>query len=127
MYVNALKKSNLPCNLEYVPPTQTKRKRSRTPIYYNPPFSLNVETNIGAAFLKLIDKHFNKSHPLHKFSNRSKIKVSYSTMPNMMKQINKHNSMQLHYCNIMYHQHKLIIETLTRTLRKLRLGSRLRV
>ena len=93
MYVTALRNSGLPCDLQYVPPSQTnKQKRSRNPIYDNPPFSLNVKTNIGAAFLKLVDKHFNAEHPLHKFFNRSKIKVSYCTMPNMMKQINKHNA-----------------------------------
>ena len=55
-------------------------------------FSLNVKTNIGAAFLKLVDKHFNKDHPLHKYFNRSKIKVSYCTMPIMKQHINKHNA-----------------------------------
>ena len=68
------------------------RKRSRNPIYFNPPFSLNVKTNIGAAFLKLVDKHFHDQHPLHKFFNRSKIKVSYCTMPNMKQYIDKHNA-----------------------------------
>ena len=59
IYVNALKNSNLPCDLQFTPSRQKKRKRNRNPIYYNPPFSLNVKTNIGAAFLKLVDKHFN--------------------------------------------------------------------
>ena len=90
IYVNALKNSNLPCDLQYTPSRQKKRKRNRNPIYYNPPFSLNVKTNIGAAFLKLVDKHFNKEHPLRKFFNRSMIKVSYCTKPNMKQYINKH-------------------------------------
>ena len=91
MYVKAWK-SNLPCDLQYTPSGQKKHKRNRNPIYYNHPFSLNVKTNISAAFLKLVDKHFNKDHSLQKFFNRSKIKVSYCDMPNMKQHINKHNA-----------------------------------
>ena len=92
LYVMALKNSGHPCDLKYIPPCPNKRKRARKPIYYNPPFSLNVRTNIGAAFLRLIDKHFPKGHKLHKYFNRSKVKVSYCTMTNMKKQINRHNA-----------------------------------
>ena len=48
--------------------------------------------SIGAAFLKLVDKHFHDQHPLHKYFNYSKIKVSYCTMPNMKQYIDKHNA-----------------------------------
>ena len=78
--------------MQFELPGQKKRKHNRNPNYYSPPFSLNVKTNIGAAFLKLIDKHFHDVHQLHKFFKHSKIKVSYCTMPNMMKHINKHNA-----------------------------------
>ena len=92
LYEKALKNSGHPHTLKYIPPTPNRRTRTRNPIYYNPPFSLNVQTNIGAAFLKLIDKHFPKGNKLNKYFNRSKIKVSYSTMPNMKQQINRHNA-----------------------------------
>ena len=90
--VKALKNSVHPCDLQYLQPSKKKRKRTRNPIYYNPPFSLNVKTNIGSSFLKLVDKHFPKGSKLHKHFNRSTIKVSYSTMQNMQKQINRHNA-----------------------------------
>ena len=85
IYVKALKNSGYPSEMKYTPPSQYKRQRKHKPIYYNPPFSLNVKTNIGAAFLKLIDKHFPRGHKLNKYFNRSTVKVSYSTMPNMNK------------------------------------------
>ena len=43
-------------------------------------------------FLRLLDNHFPKGSKLHKYFNRSKIKVSYCTMPNMKKHISKHNA-----------------------------------
>ena len=42
-----------------------------------------METNVGANFLKLIDKHFPKSNPLSKIINRKTVKVSYRTTANM--------------------------------------------
>ena len=60
-----------------------KKKRKRDIIYFNPPFSMNVKTNIGGQFLALIDKCFPKNRPLGKIFNRSTLKLSYSTCPNM--------------------------------------------
>ena len=40
-------------------------------IWYNPPFSRNVETNIGQIFLRLIQKHFLKSHNFHYIFNKN--------------------------------------------------------
>ena len=37
-----------------------RRKRARDVIWWNPPYSINVDTNIGAMFLALIDKCFPK-------------------------------------------------------------------
>ena len=92
LYEKALKDGGHPCNLVYSIPSKKKRNRTRKQIYFNPPFSLNVKANIAAAFLRLIDNHFLKGSKLHKYFNHSKIKVSYCTMPNMKKQINKHNA-----------------------------------
>ena len=92
IYETALKNSGHPYELKYSQPVENKRKRSRQPIYYNPPFSLNVKTNVGAAFLKLVDKHFPKGSKLGKYLNRTKLKVSYCTMINMKKHISRHNA-----------------------------------
>ena len=72
--------------------SQAKQKRTRTRkvIWFNPPFSQNVKTNVGARFLCLIDKHF-KGTELGKFFNRSTVKVSYSCMPNVETIISGHN------------------------------------
>ena len=41
------------------------RKRKRAIIWYNPPYSMNVKTNIGKTFFKLLQKHFPPTHPMH--------------------------------------------------------------
>ena len=67
-----------------------KRNRSRNVIWFNPPFSQSVKTNIGSKFLNLIDKHF-KNTPLQKFFNRKTIRISYSCLPNLGSIISGHN------------------------------------
>ena len=69
-----------------------KRKRSHKVIWFNPPYSLNVQTNVGREFLNLLDKHFPRGNPLHKHLNRNKIKISYRCLPNMGRKIANHNS-----------------------------------
>ena len=53
---------------------------------------MNVKTNLGAKFLKLIDKHFPTGSPLHALINRRKVKISYRCLPNVKSRIAKHNS-----------------------------------
>ena len=60
--------------------TTRARNRQRNIIWYNPPFSKNVSTNIGQIFLKIIDEEFPAGHPLHKIFNRNTVKISYSCM-----------------------------------------------
>ena len=94
-YQEALNKAGYDFNLEFKkeePQNKKKRCRKRKVLWFNPPWSSNVKTNIGAEFLKLIDKHFPKGHPLHKVLNRSTVKVSYRTTPNIKKIIAAHNS-----------------------------------
>ncbi len=62
---------------------KTRRNRQRNIIWFNPPFSKNVKTNIARNFLCLIDKHFPPNHKLHKIFNRNTVKVSYSCMNNV--------------------------------------------
>jgi hypothetical protein len=67
------------------------KSRSRNIIWFNPPFSQNVTTNIARNFLNLIEKHFPKSHKFRKIFNRNNLKVSYSCLPNITNIINSHN------------------------------------
>ena len=60
-------------------------------IWFNPLYSSNVSTNIGKSFLTFLDRHFPKSHKLHKIFNRNNVKISYSSMPNFGSIINSHN------------------------------------
>ncbi|KAJ8045980.1 hypothetical protein HOLleu_09119 [Holothuria leucospilota] len=94
-YNEALKSVGYNQEIEYQDTSATregKKNRSRKIIWYNPPFSKNVKTNIGANFLKLISKHFPKGNKLHKIFNKSTVKVSYSCMRNMQQIIKSHNS-----------------------------------
>ena len=43
-------------------------------------------------FLELIDHHFDETHILRKYINRSTIKISYCTMNNVKDHISKHNA-----------------------------------
>ena len=92
-YQKALDESGYHYTLHYEPVTTAKRKnRQRNNIlWYNPPFSKNVNTNIGHKFLTLVDKHFPKDHKLRKIFNRNTIKISYSCMNNTKQIIDNHN------------------------------------
>ena len=69
----------------------TKKKRKRDIIWFNPPYNSEVSTNIGKKFLELIDQHFPKHHKLRKCINRNCIKVSYSCTKNIRSIIQSHN------------------------------------
>ena len=108
-YDRALEQSNYHTKLQFptpdtTPTTETpsqnkKRKRGRNIIWFNPPYSKTVRTNVARDFLKLIDKHFPKTSPLHKIFNRNTIKVSYSCMHNVRSVISKHNKRVLSEAN----------------------------
>ena len=68
-----------------------KRNRSRSIIWFNPPFNKNVYTNVAKRVLNLIDQHFPKSNKLHAIFNRNAVKVSYSCTQNMSRMIKSHN------------------------------------
>ena len=69
-----------------------RKNRPRNIIWFNPPYSADIETNVAKSFLKLIDKHFLKSHILHKVFNRNNVKVSYSCTSNLRNLIKQHNA-----------------------------------
>ena len=96
IYVNALKSSGYSEPLSYVDDRpKKKRNRQRNITWFNPPFSMNVSTNIGRHFLKLVDKHFPKKSKLSRIFNRNTLKVSYSCMPNVSSIIKTHNKQTL--------------------------------
>ena len=56
-------------NIKYCPEesvsSRRTKNRSKNIIWYNPPFSRNVKTNVGKHFFKLLKKHFGKNHKYH--------------------------------------------------------------
>ena len=97
LYQEALDNSGYHYNLSFTP-SQTphpRKTRQRNILWFNPPYSNNVETNVGKCFLSLIDKHFPKSSPLHKIFNRNTLKLSYSCMGNIKTIISNHNKAEI--------------------------------
>ena len=91
-YQDALVKNGYKHVLKYNPPTTAPRnQRKRNIIWFNPPYSKTVETNIGKKFLALLDKHFPRGSKFHKIFNRNTVKISYGCMANMGAVINAHN------------------------------------
>ena len=70
--------------------TRKNRKRTRKCIYWNPPFSKNVKTNLIAEFLKIV-RNFPKNNVLAPIINTNKIKASYRTVPNMARHVSRKN------------------------------------
>ena len=73
------------------PENSQKKKRKRKIIWFNPPYSKNVKTNVGKIFLKLLREHFPPNHKLHKIFNTNNVKISYSCMKNISSIISAHN------------------------------------
>ena len=94
-YQEALQKSGYSFKLKFEPPvekTRNNRNRKRNETYFNPPYSLHVKTNVGKLFLNAIDKCFPAGHVLKQVMNRNNIKIKYKCMPNLKKEISRHNS-----------------------------------
>ena len=76
-YNNALKTSGFNENSEFTSTLPPRRNRNRKMIWFNPPYSANVKTNISNTFLRLIDKHFPQHHKYLKLFNRNKLIYSF--------------------------------------------------
>ena len=59
--------------------------------WFIPPFSMNVKMNVGKTFLKLLQRHLPKLHPMDKVFNHNTVKISYCCMRNMETVISSHN------------------------------------
>ena len=85
-FQNALNSCGYSYQMKYEPNQSrykiNKNNHKRNVIWFNPPWSLNCKTKVGAKFLELVRTSFPPSHPLHKIFNRNTLKVSYSCMPN---------------------------------------------
>ena len=68
-----------------------KKSRKRQIFWFNPVFDKQVETNVGAEFLKILDTTIPRGHVLHKLFNRHTVKISYRTLGNLAKTISTHN------------------------------------
>ena len=67
------------------------KQQKRKIIWYNPPYSANIKTNIGKTFPNLIKKRFPKTNKLHKIFNLNTLKISYSRISNISSIIWGHN------------------------------------
>ena len=67
------------------------RRRTQKIIWFNPPFSLNVKTNVAKIFLELTETQFPPENKLHKIFNRNTVKFSYSCTQNISQIIKGHN------------------------------------
>ena len=72
-----------------------KRKRRRNIIWFNPPYNKELKTKLGHKFLRLIEKHFTKTHKYHKIFNKNSIKLSYSCTPNVSMILKNSNHQKL--------------------------------
>ena len=96
IYQKALKDSGYKKEIAYEIKKSTgiakTRNRKRNIIWFNPPYSKNVSTNVGKKFLTLIEKHFPENHKYRILFNRNNLKVSYCCTDNMETIIKKHNA-----------------------------------
>ena len=94
-YQDDLDKSGYKHKLKYkanIDTATNKKQRKRNIIWFNPPYSKNVKTNIGKIFLNLIKKHFPPHHKFRKLFNKNTVKISYSCMRNIKTIKNSHNA-----------------------------------
>ena len=101
LYQDALCKSGYKERLTFNKKSQSindkeKRKRKRNILWYNPPYSKSVKTNIGKEFFKLLNKHFPNHNALKKIFNKNTVKLSYSCFSNVNSFITSHNRSLLH-------------------------------
>ena len=73
LFNNTLSNTGFDHKIKFQPLTENKgrtrdKNRGRKTVWFNPPYSCNVATNIGKKFLLLLDKHFLKVHKVNKVS-----------------------------------------------------------
>ena len=93
-YEVALMKSGYNEKLEYKgeKAVKSRKRKKKNVMWFTPPFNIQVKTNVGRMFLKLIDKHFPKNSMLASVFNRTNLKISYSCTENLERIVKKHNN-----------------------------------
>ena len=94
LYQQALSASGYSEDIQFSKP-ENRRKKNRPRkniIWFNPPFSMNVKTDIRKQFSEIIARRFPPNHKYRKLINQHNVKLSYSCMDNMKDIIRKHNS-----------------------------------
>ena len=89
-YQDALNRAGYSHILKYEKRT-AKRRRTRNILYYTPPFSKAMNTNLTSAFNQLVKKHFPIGSVLAKIFNPNCLKISCSTTVNMASLVSAHN------------------------------------
>ena len=93
LYNDALRASGFTETLKFnKKASKTNKSRSRNIIWFNPPYSINVRTNVARKFLQIVSKNFPRRHRLHKLFNSNNLKVSYSCLKNISSIISSHNN-----------------------------------
>ena len=93
-YEKSLKDSgytNFKLNFIKTSSNNTKRNRQWNIIWFNPPFSRAVSTDVRKRFLQLLRHHFSPSNKLQKIFNNNTAKVSYCCTQNIASIIKSHN------------------------------------
>ena len=91
-YDKALKASGFTEKIAFLKSEKNRAKnRPRKVIWFNPPYSEHIKTDVGKQFINLLHIHFPKYHKYHKLFNKNNVKLSYSCMPNMSQIISSHN------------------------------------
>ena len=103
IYVEAIRKSGFKEPIKRAIAINHKpriKTRKRNIIWFNPPYSMNVATNVGRTFLELVNKHFPAGNQFNVLFNKNNMKVSYGCMENMAQVIKRHNN------KILYNNHR---------------------
>ena len=98
IYETALKNAGHTGNIQYQEPNLNPKKRSRKRkvLWFNPPWSSTIKSNVAKDFLRILEEEFPPNSELHHYFNKKKVKVSYSNLPSFKKIVSGHNKKVLH-------------------------------
>ena len=85
-YEEPIKRAGHTEKLSYQPRVQqgqSRRRRRRKILWFNPPFDASMTTKLGKVFLNILDRCFPVGHVLRRVFNRHTVQLWYRTMPNM--------------------------------------------
>ena len=84
LYESALKNRGFNYGMKFgVLVENSRRNTNRKVLWSNLAYSLNVKTNIGKVFIKLVGKHFLRSHKFNYIFNLNTIEINYNSVLNV--------------------------------------------